>query len=319
MFYIGVDLGGTNIVVGLVDEKGHIIEKVQKPTSRERGIRRICDDIVRLCMQIIENYSLDNMNLIGIGIGAPGTIDRKKGRIVYSNNIAVRDFDIVHYIRRKLGNLGKKILIRVANDADCAALGEVKAGKAKGYNSAIIITLGTGVGSGIVIDGKLFSGCQPGGGELGHQIIVKDGRACTCGNKGCFEAYGSALGFTNMAREVAKKYPQSIMNKLTKGNLDKMNARIPFEAAKQGDEIASKLVDEYITYLAIGLNNIINAFKPEIILIGGGVSRQKESLIFPLRKKLRSMVFGGQMMTEINVAALGSEAGLVGAAMLCEN
>ncbi|WP_054741611.1 ROK family protein [Cellulosilyticum ruminicola] len=319
MFYIGVDLGGTNIVVGLVDEKGNIIEKVQKPTCRERGIRRISDDIIRLCMSIIEKYNLDDMNLVGIGIGAPGTIDRKKGRIVYSNNIAVRDFDIVSYIRRKLGNLGKRILIEVANDADCAALGEVKAGRAKGYNSAIVITLGTGVGSGIVIDGRLFSGCQPGGGELGHQIIVKDGKPCTCGNKGCFEVYGSALGFTNMAREIAEKYPDSIMNKMVKGNLDKMNAKVPFDAAKQGDEVAVKLLDQYITYLAIGLNNIINAFKPEIILIGGGVSRQKESLIFPLRKKLKNMVFGGKMMTEIQVAALGSEAGIVGAAMLCEN
>lgn len=319
MFYIGVDLGGTNIVVGLVDEKGHIIEKIQKPTYKDRGIRRICDDIVRMCMQFIENYSLDDMNLVGIGIGAPGTINRKKGRIVYSNNIAVKDFDIVKYIRRRLGNLGNEIIIEVANDADCAALGEVKAGGAKGYESAIVITLGTGVGSGIVIDGKLFSGCQPGGGELGHQIIVKDGRQCSCGNRGCLEAYASASSLASMAREVAQTHHDSIINTLVKGNLDKMNARVPFDAAKQGDMVASKLIDEYITYLAIGINNIINAFKPEIVLIGGGVSRQKESLTFPLKKKLRNMVFGGQLTTEIKTAALGNDAGLVGAAMLCEN
>lgn len=319
MFYIGVDLGGTNIVVGLVDEKGHIVEKLQKPTYRERGIKRICDDIIWLCMQLIDNYSLDDMNLIGIGIGAPGTIDRKRGRIVYSNNIAVKDFDIVNYIRRKLGNLGNRIIIEAANDADCAALGEVKAGGAKGYESAIVITLGTGVGSGIVIDGKLFSGCQPGGGELGHQIIIKNGRQCSCGNKGCLEAYASASSLTSMAREAAMQHHYSALNTLVKGNLDKMNARVPFDAAKQGDIVAKKLVDEYITYLAIGLNNIINAFKPEIILIGGGVSRQRESLTFPLKKKLRSMVFGGQLTTEVKTAALGNDAGLVGAAMLCEN
>lgn len=319
MFYIGVDLGGTNIVVGLVDENGHIVEKLQKPTYKARGIRRICDDIIRMCIQIIETYNLDDMNLIGIGIGAPGTIDRKKGCIVYSNNIAVKDFDIVNYIKKKLGNLGRKIVIEVANDADCAALGEVKAGGAKGYESAIVITLGTGVGSGIVIDGKLFSGCQPGGAELGHQVIVYNGRQCTCGNKGCLEAYASATGLANIARDAARENSSSTLNTLVKGNLDKMNARVPFDAAKQGDQVARKVVDEYITYLAIGINNMINAFKPEIVLIGGGVSRQKDSLTFPLKKKLRGMAFGGQLMTEIRTASLGNDAGLVGAAMLCEN
>ncbi len=319
MFYIGVDLGGTNIVVGLVDEDGHIIEKMQKPTYKARGIRRICDDITNMCLHIIETYGLDDMNLIGIGIGAPGTIDRNKGCIVYSNNIAVRDFNIINYMRRKLGRLGKKIVMEVANDADCAALGEVKAGGAKGYESAIVITLGTGVGSGIVIEGKLFSGCQPGGAELGHQVIVHNGRQCSCGNKGCLEAYASATGLTNMAREAAKAHSNSSLNTLVKGNLDKMNARVPFDAAKQGDEVAKKLVDEYIMYLAIGINNMINAFKPEVLLIGGGVSRQRDGLIVPLKKKLKNMVFGGTLMTDIKVAALGNDAGLVGAAMLCEN
>ncbi len=319
MFYIGVDLGGTNIVVGLVDEDGRIIEKLQKPTYRDRGIRRICDDIANMCKEIIDTYHLDEMNLIGIGIGAPGTIDRKRGRIVYSNNIEVSDFDIINYIKRKLGNLANKIVMEVANDADCAALGEVKAGGARGYESAIVITLGTGVGSGIIIDGKIFSGCQPGGAELGHQVITYNGRQCTCGNKGCLEAYVSATGLTNMAREYARANSNSALNTLVKGNLDKMNARIPFDAAKKGDQVAKKLVDEYITYLAIGINNMMNAFKPEIILIGGGVSRQRDSLIYPLNRKLKNMVFGGEMMTEIKIATLGNDAGLVGAAMLCEN
>ena len=317
MYYIGVDLGGTNIVVGLVHEAGNIIAKLQKPTYRNRTIRCITDDIINMCLELIKKYALSESQLIGIGRGAPGTVDRKTGTIIYAGNIRAQNFNMLAYMRNGLGEWGSKIKLAIANDADCAALGEVKVGGAKDYKNVIILTLGTGVGSGIILDGKLFSGCQPGGAELGHQIIIHNGRKCTCGNKGCLEAYTSAVALSNMAKEMAKHNPSSLLNILVKGNLEKMNARVPFEAAQQGDRVARILVDKYITYLAIGINNIINIFKPEIILIGGGVSRQKSSLIYPLRRKVKKMAFGGQFTTQIKIATLGNDAGVIGAAMLC--
>lgn len=315
MYYIGVDLGGTNIVVGLVDEQGKIIEKLHKPTNKARGIKLICDDIAMLCKQLIHTHKLTRHELDSIGIGAPGIIDRKKGRIVYSNNIEVNDFDMVSYIKKSITNFP----IYIANDADCAALGEVIAGGAKGYSSAIVVTLGTGVGSGIIIDGKIFSGFYPGAAELGHQIIVKDGRQCTCGNKGCLETYASATGLITLAREQTMKNPSSLMNALVRGDLSKMTAKIPFDAARREDQVARKVINSYMDHLAIGLANMISAFGPEIILIGGGVSRQKEALINPLVRRIKQIVFGGKLRTRIDVATLGNDAGLIGAAMLGRN
>lgn len=311
MKYIGVDLGGTNIVVGLIEEDGSILKSLNTPTQKERGIELIFDDIISMCNTLIKAFKLDETTLKGIGIGIPGTIDNKKGVIVYSNNIKIDNFNVREYTKNKLN-----YPINMANDADCAALGEVVAGSAKGCLDAVILTLGTGVGGGVVIDGKIFSGFYPGGAELGHQIIVKGGRQCTCGNKGCLETYASATGLILSATQKAMLNQDSLLYKLVEGDMDKMNAKIPFDAAQAGDRIGQEVIDEYMEYLGIGIANVVNIFKPEMVLLGGGVCKQEEKLTVPLTAIVKEMIFGGDMPTEIKTASLGNDAGLIGAAML---
>lgn len=311
MNYIGVDLGGTNIVVALISDNGEIIEEINKPTQKERDIESIFDDIIEMCLYFIKKYALNQENLSGIGIGIPGTIDCKNNIILYSNNIKIENFNVQEYFNNKI-----KFKISIANDADCAALGEVVAGSAKGCSDAIIVTLGTGVGGGIVINNKIFSGFYPGGAELGHQIVEKDGLLCSCGNKGCLEAYASATGLINMSKAKAAKNPESLLYKMVNGDLEKINGKIPFDAAKENDETAINVVNDYIEYLSIGIANIVNIFKPEVVLLSGGISKQKDNLIVPLKEKVRKKIFGGRMETEIKVASLEDKAGLIGAAML---
>ena len=311
MNYIGVDLGGTNIVVGLVDEDGKIIKSLNRPTEKERGVEPIFDDIFDMCNELINEFKLDNTNLKGVGIGIPGTIDDKNGVIVYSNNIKINNFNVREYAKGKLD-----YEIRMANDADCAALGEVAAGSAKGCSNAIVVTLGTGVGGGIIIDGKIFAGFYPGGAEIGHQIIEKDGRPCSCGNHGCFEAYSSASALILAAKKKAEENKDSLLYKLVEGDVEKMNAKIPFDAAQSGDKAGEEVIDEYLDYLAVGIANLINVFKPEAILLGGGVSKQEENLTVPLTERVKKLAYGGDMPTVIKIASLGNDAGLIGAAML---
>lgn len=311
MKYIGVDLGGTNIVVGLVDEDGKIIKSLNRPTEKERGVEPIFDDIFDMCNELIKEFNLDKTNLKGVGIGTPGMIDSKNGVIVYSNNIKVDNFNIREYAKGKLD-----YEISVANDADSAALGEVAAGSAKGCSNAIVVTLGTGVGGGIIIDGKIFSGFYPGGAEIGHIIIEKDGRPCSCGNHGCFEAYSSASALILAAKKKAEENKDSLLYKLVEGDVEKMNAKIPFDAAQSGDKAGSEVIEEYLDYLAVGIANLINIFKPEAILLGGGVSKQEENLTVPLTERVKKLAYGGDMPTVIKIASLGNDAGLIGAAML---
>jgi len=312
MKYIGVDLGGTNIAVGLVDVEGNIIKALNRPTLKERTIEAIFDDIAEMCSILIDEFKLDSESLKGIGIGSPGMIDSKKGIIVYANNLKAKDFNVADYMGRKID-----FPIYLANDADAAALGEVVAGGAKGYSDVIIFTLGTGVGGGIIINGKIFSGYFPGGAEMGHQIIVRDGKLCSCGNKGCLESYASATGLINLAKDKALQHKESMLYQLVKDDVSKMNAKIPFDAAQMGDVAAIEVIDDYIAYLAIGIANAINVFKPQVILLGGGVSKQEDNLIIPLTKKVKESIFGGDFRTKIKTAKLGNDAGLIGAAMLC--
>lgn len=311
MKYIGVDLGGTNIVVGLIDQEGKIIKSISRPTIKERGVEPIFDDIFDMCNEIINEFKLDNTSLKGIGIGIPGIIDDKNGVIVYSNNIKIDNFNVREYAKGKID-----YEIRMANDADSAALGEVVAGSAKGCSDAIVVTLGTGVGGGIIIGGKIFSGFYPGGAEVGHQIIEVNGRQCSCGNKGCFEAYSSASALILAAQKKAESNKDSLLYKLVEGNLENMTAKIPFDADQAGDKAGHEVIEEYLDHLAVGVSNLINVFKPEAILLGGGVCKQGENLTVPLKERINKLAYGGELVTEIKIASLGNDAGLIGAAML---
>ena len=226
-------------------------------------------------------------------------------------NIKIDNFNVREYAKGKLD-----YEIKMANDADSAALGEVAAGSAKGCSDAIVVTLGTGVGGGIIIGGKIFSGFYPGGAEVGHHTIEVNGRQCSCGNKGCFEAYSSASALILAAKNKAQENQDSLLYKLVEGDMEKMTAKVPFDADQAGDKAGHEVIEEYLDYLAVGVANLINIFKPEAILLGGGVCKQGENLTVPLKERIAKLAYAGDLRTEIKIASLGNNAGLIGAAML---
>lgn len=309
---IGIDIGGTSTEIGIVNEQQEMIARASIKMDRIPAIEmigKIIDQVINLLEK--QGISFDNCN--GIGIGCPGVIDSKKGIVVYSNNLKWEMVAIIEEIKKKI-----PLPIYITNDADCAALGEAFAGAAKGYNNSISLTLGTGVGSGIILDGKIFRGSLTGGSELGHTVLVADGEPCTCGRKGCLEAYVSVGALVRQAIKLAKENPSSIMNTMCHHNYDNMNAEIPFEAAKQGDQAAKIVVKNYIHYLSEGISNMINTFRPEVITLGGGIAGQGEFLTNAVKKEVRKLCFGGEHaeIPEIVISALGNDAGMIGAANL---
>lgn len=310
MYYVGIDLGGTHIAVGLVDENGKIIHKDSVPTGRERPYQEIIKDMAMLSLKVIKDSGVDMKDVKYIGIGSPGVPNSKEGFIVYSCNLNFRNTPVRAEMQKYID-----LDVYIDNDANCAALAESVAGAAKGVDHSIAITLGTGVGGGVVINKKIYSGFNFAASELGHMVVVVDGEPCTCGRKGCWEAYASATALIRQTKAAAEKNPDSLINKLTGGKLDK----IVFEAARQGDETAKAVIEQYIKYVADGLANVINIFQPEIIVIGGGICKEGEYLLKPLREAVYKNVYGvseGLPLTQIKVAMMGNDAGIIGAAML---
>lgn len=313
MFYIGIDLGGTNIKAGVVDENGKIICKDSIPTHRERTAEEIMKDMAMLSLKVAKDAGVDIKDVKSIGIGTPGTPNDKEGILVYTNNLNFRNVPMRAEIQKYID-----IPVHIDNDANCAALAESIAGASKGVEHSIAITLGTGVGGGVVINSKIYSGFNYAAAELGHIVISMDGEQCTCGRKGCWEAYASATALIEQTKRAALANPDSAINKLVNGNLDAIDAKTSFDAARQGDETGRKVVDQYIKYLAEGLINVINAFQPEVVVIGGGVCKEGEYLLKPLRELVKVGVYSKEEVpqTEIRVAKMGNDAGIVGAAML---
>ncbi len=312
MYYVGIDLGGTNIAAGLVDENGKVLHKDSVPTLREREYPEIIKDMAMLSLKVIKDAGLEVKDVKSIGIGSPGTPNKKEGILIYANNLKFRNVPMRAEMQKYID-----LPVIIDNDANCAALAESVSGAARDANHSITITLGTGLGGGIVIDKKIYSGFNYAGGELGHIVIVSGGEPCTCGRKGCWEMYASATGLIEQTRRAAKQNPDSLINKLVDGDLSRIDAKTAFDAAKQGDETGQKVVDQYIVYLAEGITNIINIFTPEVLVIGGGVSKEGEYLLKPLREIVARDVYGKDVpQTSIRVAQLGNDAGIVGAAML---
>ncbi|NSW91219.1 MAG: ROK family protein [Firmicutes bacterium] len=312
MYYIGIDLGGTNIAAGLVDENGVIIRKDSIPTLREREYPDILKDMAMLSLKLINEAGIDIKEVKSIGIGAPGTPDNKNGILLYANNLKFKNVPMRAEMQKYVN-----LPILIENDANCAALAESVAGAASDVKHSITITLGTGIGGGIVIDGKVYAGFNGAAAEVGHMTIVVDGELCTCGRKGCWEAYGSAMALIEQTKKAANENPDSLINKLVEGDLSKISAKTPFDAAKQGDKTAKKVVDRYLKYVAEGLTNLINIFTPEVLVIGGGVSKEGEYLLKPLREHICRDVYAKDVpQTQLRVAKMGNDAGIVGAAML---
>lgn len=313
MYRIGIDLGGTKIAFGLVSEDGILITKVSIPTEASRTDLEIVDDMVRTTLKLISDNCLTESDIISIGIGSPGTPNVNEGILIYSCNLPFINTNI-----RELFSRHTKIPVFLDNDANCAALGENTSGGAKGYKTSITITIGTGIGGGIIIDSKIYSGFNFAGGELGHHVIVVDGELCNCGRHGCFEAYSSATAIIRETRKSAKLHPTSAINLLCNGDINQINAKTAFDAKRLGDAVGIEIVDTFIKFLGEGISNMINIFQPEIILIGGGVSKEGNYLLDPLRKFVLANTYNreGVARTKIERATLGNDAGIIGAAML---
>lgn len=310
---IGIDLGGTGIKVGILNSEYEILTQTSIPTNAERPYEQIIADMGQTAEKLLTDSGFGWQDCLGVGVGSPGTIDSVNGTVLYSNNIRWTHVPIVSELKKYL-----PVPIYINNDANCAALGEVVKGAAKGYKNAAFLTLGTGVGGGIVIDGKIFEGGHPGGVELGHTKIRSEGRKCTCGRDDCLEAYASASALIKDAKEMAKQHPESKLWELCDGDLEKMNAKIPFDAAWADDECGKRLVESYIRYLADGIIDLVNIFRPDIVVLGGGVCAQGEKLTEPLNQYLQEDCFGGDVayVPRVVIAENGNNAGIIGAASL---
>ncbi|MBN2851769.1 MAG: ROK family protein [Clostridia bacterium] len=313
MYYIGVDLGGTSIKAGVVNTDGVILYKDKMPTKPERDSFFIIKDMASLITEIISHLNISIEEVLGIGIGSPGTPDVKSGVLLYSNNL---NFENVS-IREELSKYFD-IPVYLDNDANVAALAESEVGASKNVDNSVLVTLGTGIGGGIIIDNKIYSGFNNAGSELGHMIIMQNGLQCSCGQKGCFEKYASASALVSQTIEAAKKNPGSLINTLVNFDYDMVNARTVFEAEKQNDETAKQVIRQYLEYLSTGIINIINILFPEYIVIGGGLGNEGENLLIPLRKIVNETAYTshGIVPTKIVSAKMGNDAGIVGAAML---
>ena len=317
MVYIGIDLGGTNIAVGVCDENLKIIVKGSVPTNPDRAPELIVKDMADLSAKLLKDSGFSIEDVASVGIATPGTANSDTGVVEYSNNIPFLRFPIADVFKSYLPV--KQVLIE--NDANAAALAEALSGAAKGTAKSVMITLGTGVGGGIVIDGKVYSGFNHAGGELGHIVIEKGGRPCSCGRRGCWEAYSSATGLVNMTREKVNECKIKGIPSLMVDEFDqtgRVSARTAFSAMKKGDKAGSEVVNEYVDYLACGLTNIINVFQPEVLSIGGGISGEGDYLLKPLLEIVRTEQYTRNVPNQckVRIAELGNDAGIVGAAGL---
>lgn len=313
MYYIGIDLGGTNIAAGIVDEAHKLCHKVSVKTVMEKGFDGICEDMADLCRLLTADADVAFDEIKAIGIGCPGMINEASGEIIFSNNLDIYHSNLKARMEKLLS-----LPVYCANDANAAALGEYIAGSGASASSMIAITLGTGVGSGIILDGKIVGGFNYSGGELGHMVIKAHGRRCTCGRRGCLETYASATGLIQSTKDAMMSSDDTILWELVEGDINCVTGKTAFDGREKGDAIAIGVIDAYIEYLAVGLANIVNALQPEIIAIGGGISHQGDWLIEHLQHKVDAQVFGrfGDKQTKIVRARLGNDAGIIGAAML---
>lgn len=312
MYCLGIDIGGTNIAVGIVDDEMKIIAKASNKTPVPCTEEIFCDAVAATANEALVNAGLNLSQIKQIGIGCPGTANKDLGVIEYANNLGFKDFEISKMMGERLPNTP----IILENDANAAAYGEYKAGALTGAKNGVAVTLGTGVGGGIIVDGKVYTGFNFSAGELGHTVMVVDGRPCTCGRLGCFEAYASASGLILTTKEYMIKDQYSKMWEIVGGDINKVNGRTSFDAMRAGDKSAKKVVDEFIKYLAIGLSNIINTFQPETLCIGGGICNEGETLLAPIREICNNDTYIASNRTTICKAALGNDAGIIGAALL---
>ena len=315
MYYIGVDVGGTNLVAGLVNELGHIYNKVTTPVSRELTAEQFGTELVRMSRRLCEVGEIDPAKIESVGIGLPGVVDNKTGLFVQNPNMPFKDKNVP---LREMFHKEWDIPVYLGNDANCAAVGEYWAGAAKGCDPAVMVTLGTGIGGGMILDGRLFTGFANSGMEIGHMIIKPNGALCGCGGRGCWERYGSATALIQLTQLEMERSRDSKLWELCDNDPSKVQGRTPFQAARLGDEAAKRVLANYLQGLSIGMINLVNILQPEIICLGGGVSNAEDDLLLdPLRELVWRGSFDKSTKVRIERASLGNDAGVVGAALLC--
>lgn len=312
MYRIGIDLGGTSVKAGLVTEEWEILQEHIRPVNACGPVKETVDLMADLAWKLMRERNVGPEEVLGIGIGSPGAIDSMSGTVLYSNNFCWKDVPLAAMIQEKL-----HLPVRIANDANCALMGEVAAGAARGCRDVVMLTLGTGVGGAVLADGRILAGAR-GGGILGHTVIQKDGRPCTCGRSGCLEAYASASALVREMGQAVSQQPESLLARLAAAS--KPEARLVFQAADQGDATAKALEEEYLQYLGDGICNFINIFRPEKLLLGGGICNRGEKLIAPLQSYMERHCFAGDKipLPRLQCAVLGNRAGIIGAAALIE-
>ena len=308
MYRIGIDLGGTNIAVGVVDDSHRIVAEASVPAGAHRPAEQVVADMCRAVELALEKAGLTAKDCASIGVGAPGTCDPARGMVICAYNLNWFNVPVCRMLTEHFG-----LPARLSNDANCAALAEAVAGAGVGCRSMVLVTLGTGVGGGIILDGKIISGLGGAGGEIGHSILVLDGQPCTCGRRGCWEAYASATALIRQGKEAAAAHPDSLLNRCPG-----LTGRDVFDAADAGDAAAQAVLEQYYVYVAAGVTNLVNILAPDMVLIGGGISRQGERLLAPVRRYVAANCFGGEARPQpvIRAAQLGNEAGIIGAAAL---
>jgi glucokinase len=315
MYRVGVDLGGTNIVAGVIDDSYKILGKASVKTNAPRQPELIFDDIALVVRKAVENAGLTLEQVESIGVGTPGSVNKETGYIEFANNLEFNKVPASDMLRERLGRT-----VFLDNDANCAALGEAVAGAGQGVKNFVAITLGTGVGSGIIVNGKLVVGLNYAAGEMGHMVINFDGEQCNCGRRGCWERYAAASALVEQTKDAMRNSHDSKMWSLVNNNIDAVSGRTAFDAMREGDPTAKFVVNRYISYVACGIINIINALQPDMICIGGGVGHEGEYLLEPLRRIVERERYSlyAKKQTRLCSAVLGNDAGIIGAALLDE-
>lgn len=310
MIYAGIDLGGTNIKAGLVDENLSLVCKLSVPTEAGRSDQDIIADMANMVIRMANDNGIAPGDIAGVGIGIPGVA--KDGIVLALHNLYWHDVPLRAMFQKHLN-----VPVYINNDGTVAALYEYHAGVLTGCNIGILLTLGTGIGGGIIIGGKPYSGAHGLGGELGHIPIVTGGVQCTCGNKGCFEIYASATALLRYARNSVVERPEGMLTHMAEGDYRNVTTKMVFDCAKRGDYIAAHIVDTYVHHLSMGITALMNSFDPDVIALGGGISGAGDYLLDKVITACEGKgVFEGQKYADIKIAKSGNDAGLVGAAML---
>ncbi|MCL1854980.1 MAG: ROK family protein [Clostridia bacterium] len=312
MVFIGIDVGGTGIHVGVTNTDGLILYREEIPTLVGRPYEEIIRDMGHCALRVLKEAGCREEDVAAIGVGIPGIADQRTGMVIFCPNMAWKDVPLRDELRKYINQP-----VFISNDATVAGFAESVCGVSAGCHSSVFLTLGTGVGGGIVIEGRPWSGFHGIGSEIGHIFMDIDGEPCTCGNDGCLERYCSATAVIRMGREAMTDYPESLIGRLCRGDVSKLNAKMVFDAAREGDDAAMKVFHRYVDNLSKAINTIIAFLDPEMIVLGGGLSKAGSFLLDAIRKQVpRYLLYKGMPFARIEIAKLGAEAGIIGAAML---